>query len=114
MKKIIGVLALISAWLYFVAGAQAGFMYHFSQSTYSVNAGQTVDVPVYLQATGNDASTLTSEGLTSAGVRVGFSGSAAAIVSPNDISGNSSFDQINPIIGSNMASVAEFTLFNPP
>src|SRR5258708_1298721 len=114
MKTALTIVATFTVWLSAGGPTEAGFFYHFSQSTYSIDAGQTVDVPVFLEETGNNPSVLATIGLTSAGVRVDFSGAGAAIASQGDIFGNPAFDIINPILGSNTATVAEFTFFNPP
>jgi hypothetical protein len=52
--------------------------------------------------------------LFTAGVRLDFSGGSATIASQSDIAGNPAFDIINTILDPNAATVAEFTLLNPP
>jgi hypothetical protein len=91
-----GLLALVSAGK---THAEPTYAYRFDQSDYTVFAGATVDVRVFLVETlgAGDTSILATEGLFSAGTRVVFSEAAPAapaamVLDVADILGNPAFD----------------------
>jgi hypothetical protein len=82
-------MALVAlASIFTAATAQAAsYAYQFDQSSYTLLAGHSLNVPVYLVETG--ASELTSSGLVGADFLVNWSGSSAGVTS---VTANSSFN----------------------
>ncbi len=106
--------------------AVAGFMFSFSQSQYTVQAGNTVEVSVSLTQDGVVDTILTDEGLASAGVRVLFEGALsttdpAQVLSSFDVTPNTVlFDDLvfpptidlNPGFSAGLTESVDF--FSPP
>jgi hypothetical protein len=90
MMQKAGMLIAIVVGALCAAPGRADFMYVFDQSSYTVAAGQTVDIRVFLQET--TTSLLSTDGLIAGGVRVNYSGSAASVLSQADIFYNPAFD----------------------
>jgi hypothetical protein len=79
--------------------ARAGFMYAFDRTSYTVAAGGTVDVRLYLQATGADIPVLTTDGLITSGLRVTFDAAGPArVLASLGVAGNVAFDAGPPSI----------------
>src|SRR5262249_33552437 len=79
--------------------ARAGFQFQFADasgsatSSFTVFQGSTVDVRVYLQATGTtDISTMRTDGLKAYGVELGF-GPEAKVLATSDITSNAAFNK---------------------
>jgi hypothetical protein len=88
-------------------------MYQFGQSSYTINAGDTVTVDALLMETGT--SLLNTDGLIAAGVRINYSGGSASVLSDADITGNPGFDVIIPDTTQlSSAGLTELAFLNPP
>jgi hypothetical protein len=83
--------------------AQAGYEFRFANSSGTemtsftiAGVSSTVDIRVYLVATGSDATDLQTDGLKSYGVQLNYSGSATAkVVSTSDITNNAAFTGVD-------------------
>ena len=100
--------------------AAAGYTFEFGSdsngtitSNFSVTVGQTVNVYVYLAQTGTTTG-LSSSGLSSAGVALGFNQSVANVPSTSAITANPAFDANTPSTGTGTAQLKEFQVVSGP
>jgi len=80
-----------------------------AMSTFSVNAGQSITIDVYLAQTGSSTG-LTNQGLNSAGVQLNTQTPSVATVT--GVTANAAFDQSSTTTGAS-ASVTEHQTFSP-